>query len=100
MSLTELVARVRRINIPRVSGGEPKGTGRRFQGDVYSPRKRGCSKIFQQHDKKGEQMTTAEDIKKYVTAATRGSDPDSRPIYAIMLFEHPAKELVCQLPTA
>lgn len=45
-------------------------------------------------------MTTAEDIKKYVTAATRGSDPDSRPIYAIMLFEHPAKELVCQLPTA
>lgn len=43
---------------------------------------------------KGERMTTAEDIKKYVTVATRGSDPDGRPIYAIMLFEHPAKELV------
>ena len=39
-------------------------------------------------------MTTAEDIKKYVANAVKNPDPDSRPIYVIMLFEHPAKELV------
>ena len=33
-------------------------------------------------------MTTAEDIKKYVANAVKNLDSDSRPIYAIMPFDH------------
>lgn len=39
-------------------------------------------------------MTTVEDVKKYVENAMRDSDPDYKPIYALMLFEHPDKEFV------
>lgn len=60
----------------------------------YSPRKRGIAECFGNMTTKGEQMTTAEDIKKYVADVVKDHDLDSRPIYAIMLFEHPAKELV------